>query len=98
MIDRLIRNCDVLIFNGDTPEVVLNQDITIEKSLIKKIGKTGSLEVDQKTEIVDAKGLLAIPGLINTHAHIPMVLMRNLAEDVSVESCSTIIFSQWSLI
>ena len=51
MIDRLIRNCDVLIFNGDTPEVVLNQDITIEKSLIKKIGKTGSLDVDQKTEI-----------------------------------------------
>jgi 5-methylthioadenosine/S-adenosylhomocysteine deaminase len=86
MIDRLIRNCDVLIFNGDTPEIILNQDITIEKSLIKEIGKTGSIEVDQKTEIVDAKGLLAIPGLINTHAHVPMVLMRNLAEDVSLES------------
>ncbi len=86
MIDRLIQNCDVLIFNGDKPEVVLNQDITIEKSLIKEIGKSGSLKVGQGTEIVDAKGLLAIPGLINTHAHIPMVLFRNLAEDVTIES------------
>ena len=86
MIDRLIQNCDVLIFNGDTPEVILNQDIAIEKSLIKEIGKSGSLEVGQETEIVDAKGLLAIPGLINTHAHVPMVLMRNLAEDVTIES------------
>ena len=86
MIDRLIQNCDVLIFNGDIPEVIQNQDIAIEKSLIKEIGTSGSLEVDQETEIVDAKGLLAIPGLINTHAHVPMVLMRNLAEDVSLES------------
>jgi len=54
MINRLIRNCNVLIFNGDTPEVVLNQDIAIEKSLIKEIGKSGLLEVDKKTEIVDA--------------------------------------------
>ena len=86
MIDRLVRSCDVLIFNGDIPEVVLNQDIAIEKSLIKEIGKSGSLKVAQETDIVDAKGLLAIPGLINTHAHVPMVLLRNLAEDVTIES------------
>jgi len=86
MIDRLIRSCDVLIFNGGIPEVVLNQDIAIEKSLIKEIGESGSLKVDQETDIVDAKGLLAIPGLINTHAHVPMVLLRNLAEDVTIES------------
>ena len=32
------------------------------------------------------RGQLLIPGLINTHAHVPMVLFRGLAEDVSVES------------
>ncbi len=31
-------------------------------------------------------GMLAIPGLINCHAHVPMVLFRGLAEDVSIES------------
>ena len=36
-------------------------------------------------EIVEAHGFLATPGLINTHAHVPMVLFRGLAEDVSVQ-------------
>ena len=86
MIERLIRDCDVLTFNDDVPEIVLNQDIGIEKSFIKEIANTGSIHVNQETEIVEVKGLLAIPGLINTHAHVPMVLMRNLAEDVTIES------------
>ena len=86
MIDRLIRNCDVLIFKNNIPEIVLGQDITIKKSFIKEIGKTGSIKVDPDIEILEAKGLLAIPGLINTHAHVPMVLLRNVAEDVSIES------------
>jgi 5-methylthioadenosine/S-adenosylhomocysteine deaminase len=29
--------------------------------------------------------MLAMPGLINTHAHVPMVIFRGLAEDVSLE-------------
>ena len=33
-------------------------------------------------EQIDADGMLAIPGMINTHAHVPMVLFRGAAEDV----------------
>ncbi|MDO9546118.1 MAG: hypothetical protein Q7J07_05135, partial [Pelolinea sp.] len=62
MIDQLIQNCDVLIFTSDIPEIVTGQDIAIEKSFIKEMSKTGSILVDQETEIVEAKGLLAIPG------------------------------------
>ena len=64
----------------------INQDIAIEGNLIKEIGETGTIEADPKTEVIEADGLLAIPGLINTHAHVPMVLLRNLAEDVTIES------------
>jgi 5-methylthioadenosine/S-adenosylhomocysteine deaminase len=35
-------------------------------------------------DIIDGKGLIALPGLINTHAHVPMVLFRGIAEDVEV--------------
>ncbi len=31
-------------------------------------------------------GLLAMPGLINTHAHVPMGIFRGLAEDVDIET------------
>jgi len=86
MVDRLIRNCDALLYKGKYPEFVLKQDIAIEGSTIKEIGDTGTIKVSPETEIIEANGMLAIPGLINTHAHVPMVLMRNLAEDVSIAS------------
>jgi 5-methylthioadenosine/S-adenosylhomocysteine deaminase len=34
---------------------------------------------------IDAKGKLIIPGLINGHTHIPMVLMRGLIDDVTLD-------------
>ena len=86
MIDRLIRNCDVLTFVKDKPEILIGQDIAIKGSLIKEIAKTGSIETGTDVDNIDASGLLAIPGLINTHAHVPMVLLRNVAEDVTIES------------
>ena len=35
--------------------------------------------------MIDGRGLLAVPGLVNAHTHSPMVLMRGAAEDVTVE-------------
>jgi len=34
---------------------------------------------------MDAKGKLIMPGLINAHTHIPMVLMRGLVDDVTLD-------------
>jgi len=36
------------------------------------------------TEVIDASGLVAIPGLINGHTHAAMTLFRGIAEDVPV--------------
>jgi len=86
MIDHLIRDCDAILYQEDEPGVVRHVDIGIEGSFIKEITKTGTIEAGEKTVILEADGMLAIPGLINTHAHVPMVLMRNLAEDVTIAS------------
>ena len=79
----LIRNCDALSFESGKTEVIPNQDILIQGDVIAFMGESGSLSVPAETEIVDAVGLLAVPGFMNTHAHTPMVLFRNLAEDVT---------------
>lgn len=36
-------------------------------------------------QTIDAKGKLIMPGLINGHTHIPMVLMRGLIDDVTLD-------------
>ncbi len=35
-------------------------------------------------EVIDARGMVAMPGLINTHCHAAMTFLRGAAEDVSV--------------
>ncbi|HWD80038.1 MAG TPA: amidohydrolase, partial [Kribbella sp.] len=34
---------------------------------------------------IDGTGLLAVPGLVNSHTHSPMVMMRGAAEDLAIE-------------
>jgi 5-methylthioadenosine/S-adenosylhomocysteine deaminase len=83
MTNKLIQNCDALSFASGKAEVIANQDILIKDNKIETVGKTGSLPLPPDVEVINASGLLAVPGFMNTHAHTPMVLFRNLAEDVS---------------
>ena len=41
--------------------------------------------VYERGEVVDGGGLLAVPGLVNSHTHSPMVMMRGAAEDLAIE-------------
>lgn len=83
MTRLLIQNCNVLsVPDANTVAVRENQDIVIEGARIAALLPSGQADVGHFDEIIPADGLLAMPGLINTHAHTPMVLFRGLAEDV----------------
>ena len=86
MFDLLLSTCDVLRVVDGRYLVEDGRDIAIANGRIAAIEPAGTIEPAQAREIIDATGLLAIPGLINCHAHVPMVLFRGLAEDVSIES------------
>jgi 5-methylthioadenosine/S-adenosylhomocysteine deaminase len=84
MTDLLIRNVDVLRCEDDRTELLRNHDIGIGGNRIESVIPAGGAEAVQAEETIDGSGLLAIPGLINTHAHVPMGLFRGLAEDVDI--------------
>ncbi|MCL4562232.1 MAG: amidohydrolase [Chloroflexi bacterium] len=86
MPDLLIHDCDILRNEGDRAWVDLHQDIWVDGVRIKDIQPASSMPSPGNLRIVEAGGRLAIPGLMNTHAHVPMTLFRGLAEDVSVEA------------
>lgn len=85
MTTLALINCDVLQVVNKSASVLRGQDVLIEKTKIEKIVPNTSEKIDPAAEKIDAKGLLAMPGLINTHAHTPMVYFRGLVEDVTVE-------------
>jgi 5-methylthioadenosine/S-adenosylhomocysteine deaminase len=81
----LLRNCDVLRFFDRQPAFSFHQDIQVVGNRITQITPTGSLPTQPDLQVIEAGGLLAVPGMINTHAHVPMVLFRGVAEDVTLE-------------
>jgi len=88
MTQVLIRNCSVLVV-PETGECWVDegQDIHIEDGMITAVIPTEVPQADRRDglEVVDATGLIAVPGLTNSHTHSPMVMMRGAAEDVSID-------------
>ncbi len=72
----VIRNCDALI--GGV--VVSGQDIHVVAGVITAIGPTSAQSL---TGDIDARGLMAMPGFINSHTHAAMTLLRGAVEDLS---------------
>jgi 5-methylthioadenosine/S-adenosylhomocysteine deaminase len=84
-VDLLIRRCHALIFDAQgQPTIRLDQDILIAGPQIIAVQQTSD-PTPAACAVIDARGLLALPGLINTHCHAPMVLFRGLAEDLSID-------------
>ena len=82
MNDLLIRGVDVVRCEEDRCGILRSHDILIRGNRIEEVAPTGG--VGGADEIIDGAGMVAIPGLINTHAHVPMGLFRGLAEDVDI--------------
>ena len=76
MAKLLIKNAEI-ISAKDTGKYYIG----IEDNLIKTISK----ELPQGfegAEVIDADGKIAVPGMVNTHTHAAMTLLRSYADDM----------------
>lgn len=74
---KLIKNADWIITMDFQKRRLKNSDILIEGKAIAKIGK--NLEKEENIdEIIDAAGMIALPGFVNTHHHCWQSLVRNI--------------------
>ncbi len=56
-------------------------DIRIEGNTIAEVSEL-PLKVRNEDEVIDGTTKFAIPGLVNSHTHLPMVLFRGIADDL----------------
>ena len=79
-LDLLIKNGTILTM--DTQNAIIKDGILgIKGDTISYIGSGDGKEFQGK-RIIDAKGGLILPGLINGHTHAAMTLFRGLADDL----------------
>jgi 5-methylthioadenosine/S-adenosylhomocysteine deaminase len=83
MYDLLITGADVLQLDGQAASVLSRHCIAVEGGRIAAIAPTISRGLARET--LSARGMLAIPGFVNAHAHVAMGLFRGVAEDVPIE-------------
>lgn len=79
----LINNITVLTWNNGT-KIIENANVKVIGSKIAYIGTEN--QESSGLEIIDGKGKVLMPGLVNCHTHIPMSLLRSYADDMALHT------------
>ncbi len=79
----LIKDIDILAMD-ESKTGIFKSNIYIVDDKIQYIGD--DIEGKEAHRVIDGKNKLAMPGLINSHTHIGMSLLRNYADDLPLQS------------
>jgi 5-methylthioadenosine/S-adenosylhomocysteine deaminase len=81
-VDLIIRGGTVVTMDGSS-RVIDNGAVAIRRERIVAVASTREITAKYKAaRTINAAGKVVMPGLINTHTHVPMVLFRGIADDL----------------
>ncbi|MDZ7844792.1 MAG: amidohydrolase [Anaerolineales bacterium] len=84
-MDILIKDCQIVTMDEEHT-VIDRGDIGIKGEDIHFIGPAGEKpEMREAERIIDGRGKVAVPGLINAHGHLAMTLFRGFVEDLKLQ-------------
>lgn len=73
----LIKNAFVLDMLSDKPNIQ-KKDLFIKDSIIENISDEINCSAD---EVIEATGMVLMPGFVNTHTHLPMSIFKGYKDD-----------------
>ncbi|MGP4008947.1 amidohydrolase [Streptomyces sp. 4N124] len=84
--DLIITGCTVLV-HDDHERIGFEEDaaIVVRDGLVEAVTSAADVGGLAARERIDARGQVAMPGLVNCHTHAPMVALRGVAEDLPTE-------------
>ncbi|MFF1378258.1 amidohydrolase [Streptomyces sp. NPDC058308] len=84
-IDLLVHGGDVLTVDA-AGTVVADGAVAVRGGRVVEVGSAERLRTSyEAAQEIDARGCLVLPGLINTHTHLAMTLLRGIADDVTLQ-------------
>ncbi len=81
--DILLTNICLPDPTGEQP-IIENCCIAVLEDTIQQLGPASECRTAEAKIVINGKGQLALPGLINGHCHAAMTLFRGLADDLSL--------------
>ena len=79
----LIKNCNLVSMTEERKKNEENIDILINNETIEKVDK--NIDIKDYDKLIDATGKVVMPGLINTHTHIPMSIFRDTLDGYGLQ-------------
>jgi len=86
--DLLIQNGTILTMDKKMSRIEAGA-VGIRSGRIVFVGKKSDLSAPLADQILDVSGGIILPGLVNSHTHLPMSLFRGLADDLPLETWLT---------
>ncbi|TMD81275.1 MAG: 8-oxoguanine deaminase [Chloroflexi bacterium] len=93
----LLDSCRVVVTMDDAGTELENGSLLIENGVITWVGR-GRPPAGERPDVVDGRGLVALPGLINTHHHLYQTLTRVHAQEGGLFDWLRELYPIWSRI
>ena len=81
-VDLLVTGGTVVTMDEEM-RVLEGASVAVRGGRIEAVFQAGEA-LPEARETIEARGHLVIPGLVNTHGHVPMILFRGLADDMKL--------------
>jgi len=93
----LLDRCRVVVTMDDAGTELDNASVLIDGGVIRWVGQ-GRPPLRERPEVLDGRGLVALPGLINTHHHLYQTLTRVHAQQGGLFDWLRELYPIWAMI
>jgi 5-methylthioadenosine/S-adenosylhomocysteine deaminase len=84
-VDLIVAHGTVVTMDGQR-RILKDGAVAVEGDAIAAVDSTANIDaLYESGKVIDARGELILPGLINAHTHMSMSLFRGLADDLSLD-------------
>jgi cytosine/adenosine deaminase-related metal-dependent hydrolase len=93
----LVKHADLLVTMDDDQRSISDGSLFVRDNVIEQVGSTAELPADAD-RVIDARGMIVLPGLVNCHHHLYQTLTRAVpaAQDATLFGWLKTLYPIWA--
>jgi len=93
----LVKHADLLVTMDDDHRRIIDGGLFVRDNVVQQVGPTAELP-DDADQVIEARGMILLPGLINTHHHFYQTLTRAVpaAQDATLFRWLKTLYPIWA--
>ncbi len=92
--DLIIEDIDVLLTCDPDHSIRRGAWLAVSDGVIVAISDAGAGRGWSADRVINGRGRLLMPGFVNLHTHLPMTLLRGIAEDVDLQGFLSLVWAE----